>query len=92
MSLPNLLKSTQVISFYLIKWTVHPKIIMSFQTCTSFFLPWNIKIFLKNVGNQTVLVPIDVSRLFTLGIKGIVHFEIKFWYALVYHKGIQDVQ
>jgi len=27
----------------------------------------------------------------SLGLKGIVHFEIIFWYVLVYLKGIQDV-
>ena len=28
---------------------------------------------------------------FKLFVKGIVHFEIKFWYVLAYLKGIQDV-
>jgi len=27
----------------------------------------------------------------TTSLKGIVHFEIKFWYVLAYLKGIQDV-
>jgi len=27
----------------------------------------------------------------TPGLKGIVHFEINFWYVLAYLKGIQDV-
>jgi len=32
-----------------------------------------------------------VSRSITVNLKGIVHFEINFWYVLSYLKGIQDV-
>jgi len=41
-----------------------------------------------------LLKPVIVSNLvlFVFVIfKGIVHFEIKFWYVLAYLKGIQDV-
>jgi len=30
-------------------------------------------------------------RIASLALKGIVHFEINFWYVLAYIKGIQDV-
>ncbi len=33
---------------------------MTFQTCVYFFLLWNTKYILKNVGNQTTLEPIDL--------------------------------
>jgi len=32
----------------------------------------------------------EFSVVFYLTIKGIVHFEISFWYVLAYLKGIQD--
>jgi len=31
------------------------------------------------------------KKFFTLDFKGIVHFEMNFWYVLAYLKGIQDV-
>jgi len=32
-----------------------------------------------------------MSKVYTKTFKGIVHFEINFWYVLAYLKGIQDV-
>jgi len=34
---------------------------------------------------------LDIWQQLTLAFKGIVHFEINFWYVLAYLKAIQDV-
>ncbi len=34
---------------------------MSFQTCMTFLLLWNVKDILNYVSNQTVLIPIDIQ-------------------------------
>jgi len=39
----------------------------------------------------TLTVCVCVCVCFSYSIKGIVHFEINFWYVLSYLKGIQDV-
>ncbi len=38
---------------------------VSFQTCMSFVLMLNIKDILKNAGNQTLMVPIDIHSVFS---------------------------
>ena len=44
-----------------------------------------------DAGITTKLLTVSLTSVSTQFIKGIVHFEIKFWYVLAYLKGIQDV-
>jgi len=51
-------------------------------------------VFLSRFANNTLSLSLNTvfaADTDTLTLKGIVHFEIKFWYVLAYLKGIQDV-
>ena len=52
---------------------------------------YNIKTCSYTISTLYQIINFNVSTCKYIVLKGIVHFEIKFWYVLAYLKGIQDV-
>jgi len=55
-----------------------------------YWMAWGLSKLTANF-HFWVKYSLNVDHILLMSLKGIVHFEINFWYVLAYLKGIQDV-